>query len=226
MRSFPAFLVFLAALPLHAADPNTLSEAEVAEGWQLLFDGKSTAHWRALGKADFPRTGWGITNGCLVKLARISGGHIITREKFTDFDFQWEWRIATNGNNGVKYFITEKPNYPGHEYQLIDDNRTRDQKSSTGSFYTILAPTKDKPLNSPGQWNQSRIRVQGDHVEHWLNGKKVVEYDCSSDQVRHAAAQSKYRNVANYGVKIPNSHILLTDHRDETWFRNLKIRRL
>jgi len=200
--------------------------SEPADGWQSLFDGKTATHWRAMGKTQFPAAGWQITNGCLVKLAKVYGGDIITREKFTNFDFQWEWRIASNGNNGVKYFITENPYYPGHEYQLLDDRRSRDEKSSTGSFYTIIAPPKDKPLKPPGEWNHSRIRVQGQHVEHWLNGRKIVEYECGSDAVREAAAQSKYRNVANYGVKIPDSHIALTDHRDETWFRNLKIRRL
>src|SRR5687768_15062890 len=223
MRALSLWLLVLAVFPLCATDPN---ESEAEDDWRLLFDGKSTGEWRGIGKPDFPSTGWQITNGCLVKLAKVYGGDILTREKFTDFDFQWEWRIASNGNSGVKYFITENPRYPGHEYQLLDDVRARDPKSSTGSFYTIIAPPKDKPLNPPGQWNQSRIRVKGKRVEHWLNGKKIVEYDCGSEPVRQAAAQSKYRSVPNYGAKIPNSHILLTDHRDETWFRNLKIRRL
>ena len=220
------FAVCLVAAELHAGEANRLSDAERREGWQLLFDGVTTDQWRAIGKQDFPTAGWQITNGCLVKIAKVYGGDIITREKFTDFDFQWEWRIASNGNSGVKYFISENPRSPGHEYQLLDDRRTRDEKSSTGSFYTIIAPPKDKPLNPPGEWNLSRIRVQGNHVEHWLNGKKIVEYECGSEVVRQAAAQSKYRKVPNYGAKIPDTHILLTDHRDETWFRNLKIRRL
>lgn len=209
-----------------ADEPNALTKSEREAGWELLFDGRSTAHWRAMGKAEFPRTGWVITNGCLLKLAKAPGGNIITRAKFTDFEFQWEWRLASNGNSGVKYFISEHSNYPGHEYQMVDESRARDPRSSTGSFYTIVAPARDMPLPVPGQWNQSRIRVQGNRVEHWLNGRRIVEYECGSDAVRQAAAQSKYRNVPNYGQKIPDSHILLTDHRDETWFRNLKIRRL
>ena len=216
----------LATAALNAAEPNRLSDAERAEGWRLLFDGRATDQWRGFGQPNFPTAGWQVTNGCLLKISKVYGGDIITREKFTNFDFQWEWRIASNGNNGVKYFITENPRSSGHEYQLLDDRRARDEKSSTGSFYTIIAPPRDKPFNTPGEWNHSRIRVQGNHVEHWLNGKKIVEYECGSDAVRQAAALSKYRNVSNYGVKISDSHILLTDHRDETWFRNLKIRRL
>lgn len=226
MRAFYSCFVLCLAAVCDAGEVNALSDVERSEGWQLLFDGKTTKHWRGIGKQDFPDAGWQVTNGCLLKIAKVYGGDIITREKFTDFDFQWEWRIASNGNSGVKYFIAEKPRSPGHEYQLLDDRRTRDEKSSTGSFYTIIAPPKDKPLNPPGEWNQSRIRVKGNHVEHWLNGKKIVEYDCGSAEVREAAAKSKYRNVPNYGAKIPDTHIMLTDHRDETWFRNLKIRRL
>ena len=225
MRAFIVTLCVV-AFAAHGGEPNRLSEAERDEGWRLLFDGTNTDQWRSIGKQQFPSTGWQVTNGCLLKIAKVYGGDIITREKFTDFDFQWEWRIASNGNSGVKYFVTENPRYPGHEYQLLDDVRARDEKSSTGSFYTIIAPPKDKPLNPPGEWNHSRIRVTGNHVEHWLNGKKIVEYTCGSDAVREAAALSKYRNVPNYGTKIPESYILLTDHRDETWFRNLKIRRL
>ena len=216
----------LAGARLHAGESHVLTDAERRQGWEMLFDGTNCDHWRGIGKQDFPAVGWQVTNGCLVKVPKVYGGDIITREKFTDFDFQWEWRIASNGNSGMKYFITENPRSPGHEYQLMDDSRARDEKSSTGSFYTMIAPRPDKPLNPPGKWNHSRIRVQGNHVEHWLNGKKIVEYECGSDAVRQAAAQSKYRNVPNYGVKIPDSHILLTDHRDETSFRNLKIRRL
>lgn len=220
------FSVFLTSSQLFCGEPNTLTEAEKAEGWQLLFDGKSAIPWRGIGKEEFPKAGWEISDGCLKKLAKVYGGDIITREKFTDFDFQWEWRITTNGNNGVKYFITENPRSPGHEYQLIDESRSRNEKSGTGSFYTIIAPSKDKRLNPPGQWNHSRIRVKGNHVEHWLNGMKIVEYECGSEQVKQAVAQSKYKGVKDYGVKIPDTHILLTDHRDDTCFRNLKIRRL
>ena len=220
------FVWLLAASSAFAGEPNTLSKDEIAAGWQLLFDGKSMTHWRALGKESFPQHGWVIEDSCLKKQAKVIGGDLITREKFTDFDFQWEWRISTNGNNGIKYFVSENPRTPGHEYQLLDDKRTRNEKSSTGAFYTIIAPRADKPLKPPGQWNHSRIVVKGNHVEHWLNGMKIVEYECGSDVVKLGAADSKYKNVKDYGNKVPNSHILLTDHRDETWFRNLKIRRL
>jgi hypothetical protein len=213
------------ALTLCAA-PNELTPAEQAEGWKLLFDGKSTAGWRSFKKATFPEKGWEVADGCLKKVANVQGGDIITTNTFNDFDLRWEWRIPPRANNGIKYFIIEERGSAiGHEYQMIDDALVKDGKSSTASFYEVLPPSENKALKSPGEWNTSRVFVKGNHVEHWLNGAKVLEYELGSEQVKAGVAASKFKNVKGFGEKV-RGHILLTDHKDEAWFRNIKIREL
>jgi hypothetical protein len=211
-----------------AAGPNTLTEAEQAAGWKLLFDGRSLAGWRAYGSQARPGDGWKVEDGLLIKLKGVRGGDIITEQKFGDFELSWEWRIEAGGNNGIKYLVTEeRRGAPGHEYQLIDDAGHPDgklgPKRQTASFYEVLPPTADKPLKPPGEWNHSRIIIQGDRVEHWLNGAKVLEYTLGSDEVKAGIAASKFRNAAGFGEKI-KGHIMLTDHQDACWFRNIKIR--
>src|SRR5262249_11964221 len=150
---------------------------------------------------------------------------------FDDFDLTWEWRISPRGNNGIKYLVTEdRPSAPGHEYQMIDDAENPDgkvgPKHQTASFYDVLPPTMtDKALRPVGQWNSSRVLLQGNHVEHWLNGVKVLEYELGSATVKAGVAASRFRNAAGFGTKI-RGHIMLTDHHDECWFRNIKIRAL
>jgi hypothetical protein len=218
-------LVLFCAISLLAAQ-NQLTPKEKAEGWKLLFDGKSTGGWRSFKKQTFPEKGWVVEDGCLKKVANVQGGDIITTNTFNDFDFHFEWRIPPRANNGIKYFITEERSGPiGHEYQIIDDSLIKDGKSSTASFYEVLAPTADKPLKAPGEWNVSRVVVKGNHVEHWLNGAKVLEYELGSERVKAGVAASKFKNVKGFGEKL-KGHILLTDHRDEVCFRNLKIREL
>ena len=208
------------------AAPNELTPSEKAEGWKLLFDGKTTAGWRSFKKQTFPEKGWVVEDGCLKKVANVQGGDIITTNTFNDFDLRWEWRVAPKANNGIKYFITEERSAAiGHEYQMIDDSLVKEGKSSTASFYEVLPPSADKPLKPPGEWNQSRVLVKGNHVEHWLNGAKVLEYELGSEQVKAGVASSKFKNVKGFGEKL-KGHILLTDHKDEAWFRDLRIREL
>jgi hypothetical protein len=194
--------------------------------WQALFDGKTTQGWRGYRQAGFPAKGWVVDHGCLHLLPRSRTDDIITIRKFTDFEFEWEWRIAPKGNNGVKYLVTEdRPHAPGHEYQMVDDTTLSNPKQQTAAFYAVLAPQANKPLKPPGQWNHSRIVVCGNHVEHWLNGVKVLTYELGSPEVKAAVALSKFKNAPGFGEKI-TGHIMLTYHNDETWFRNLRIREL
>ncbi|MBN2506506.1 MAG: DUF1080 domain-containing protein [Verrucomicrobia bacterium] len=225
-----ALCLELAGSALRAADdagppPNTLTPAEQAAGWRLLFDGQSPAHWRAFGKPGFPAQGWVVENGWLKKVAGIRGGDIITRETFTDFEFAWEWRFPARANNGVKYFVVEKRGAVGHEYQMIDDSGRGPSKGGTASFYEVLPPKAHAPVRLAPHSNQARIRVRGNRVEHWLNGEKVLEYDCGSDPVMAGVARSKFKNVNGFGRKL-TGHILLTDHGSECAFRNLKVRPL
>ncbi len=228
---FTALLVSaltLASLNSTAAEPNTLTDAERAAGWKLLFDGRSLAGWRAYGSQAKPGDGWQVEDGLLKKLKGVRGGDIITEQKFGDFELSWEWRIEAGGNNGIKYLVTEeRRGAPGHEYQLLDDDGHPDgrgaAKRQTASFYDVLPPAADKPLKPPGEWNHSRIVIQGDRVEHWLNGAQVLEYALGSPEVKAGIAASKFKNAAGFGEKI-EGHLMLTDHHDACWFRNVKIR--
>jgi hypothetical protein len=196
-------------------------------GWRYLFDGKSTAQWRGFKKEGFPKSGWVVENGWLHCLGK-DGGDIITVDQFDNFELELEWKIAPGANSGVKYFVTESRNSPiGHEYQIIDDDTNPDAKIAdgkhlTGGFYDVLKPQNAKPL-PPGQINRSKIVVSGNKVEHWLNGVKVLEYVCSSPELKNAIQDSKFKNTAGFGEKI-KGHILLQDHHSEVWFRNIKIK--
>jgi hypothetical protein len=247
---FP-IVAFILAGPLPAAEPslNILSEAEKKDGWKLLFDGKTFSGWRGYVSAGgFPTNGWSIADGCIKSAKRngrpgSGGGDILTTEEFTDFDFLFEWRIAARGNSGVKYFVFERHGSPGaslylgddgrsavgHEYQLLDDDRHPDGRNGpirqTGALYSLVPPNSHKKLKAVGEFNQSRILVQGKHVEHWLNGAKILEYELESPELAQAIAASKYKDVPRFGTKF-KTPILLQDHGDEIWFRNLKIRSL
>jgi hypothetical protein len=201
-----------------------LAPEEIAAGWRLLFDGKSTEGWRGFRSKAFPDRGWVIEEGMLGKLAGVRGGDLVTIETFCDFELSWEWRIGAGGNSGVKYFIVEgRGSAVGHEYQMIDDSRVRDPKGSTASFYDVLPPKANKQPPRIDEWNHSRIVVRGDQVEHWLNGEQVLEYQLGSREVLNAVARSKFRDVQGFGTKV-HGHILLTDHTDEAWFRRIMIR--
>jgi hypothetical protein len=207
--------------------PNTLTAAEKAAGWQLLFDGQSLDAWRGYKRETLPEAGWEIKDGALRTVAKVKGVELITRKKFNDFEFTWEWRVAPGGNNGVKYLVTEeRPQSPGHEYQMIDDAGYSGKLSPnhrTADFYDVLPAAADKPLRPAGEWNTSRIVVRGARVEHWLNGKHVLTYELGSAAVRAGVEKSKFKGHPGFGEKIAG-HIMLTYHQDECWYRNLKIR--
>ena len=197
-----------------------------ANGWRPLFDGHTTAGWRAFGKVEFPAKGWVAEDGWLKHLAKGGGGDIITTEMFVDFELSWEWRVAPGANSGVKYFIDEGRGAPiGHEYQLIDDKLHPDAligpKRQTASLYDALPPTSH-PLKPAGEINSSRILVRGNHVEHWLNGVMVLSYEIGSPELAAAKAQSKFKNEAKWGTKFATP-ILLQDHGDEIWFRKILV---
>jgi len=225
-----AALACLVAVRTADAAPKQLTPSEKNTGWKLLFDGKTAKGWRGYKLSAMPAKGWKIEDGILKKVGGEQGGDIITEEKFNDFDLTWKWRISPAGNNGIKYLVTEdRPSAPGHEYQMIDDTKNSDARvgphRATASFYDVLPPSDDKPLKPVGEWNQSRVLIRGSHVEHWLNGKKVLQYELGSVALKAAIAKSKFKDAAGFGDKI-KGHILLTDHHDECWFRNIKIREL
>ncbi len=230
---FAPFALFTFAPSLGAAEnlpnskANLLTKAEKAAGWKLLFDGKTLDGWHSFGKKEAPDHGWIIEGEWLKCVANGHGGDLVSDAEVNDFEFSWEWRLPPKANNGIKYFIIteERAQAVGHEYQMIDDETVKDAKYGTASFYDVLPPRADKPLKPPGEINRSRVIVRGDHVEHWLNGAKVLEYELGSAAVRDAVAKSKFKNVAGFGTKI-KGRILLTEHHDEASFRNLKIQEL
>jgi len=220
-------LTFLLTLPLFAADPNTLTPEEKAEGWQLIFNGRDMSTFRAAGSEARPGAGWKVDDGVLKKLRGIPGGNIVTKQKFKDFMLIWEWRISENGNNGIKYLVDEKRSAPGPEFQLLDDKGHPDAKvgpqRQTGALYDIFPPAADKLLKPVGEWNRSRIYVQGNHVEHWVNGSPVLSYELGSEELKAGIAKSKFKGIEGFASKIEGP-IMLTDHGDECWFRSMKIR--
>lgn len=200
-------------------------ESEQQPGWTSLFDGTTAAGWRGLGMDGFPKSRWEIRDGCLHCLGGAGRTNdLITDRKYENFELAFEWRIPKDqGNSGVKYRIQEKKGDGfafGPEYQCMNDPDATD-KHATGSLYDVLPP-QGKKLVPDGQFNQSRIVVRGNHVQHWLNGVKVLEFEFGSPQVQRAVAQSKFKNT-NW-AKIPLGHIALQDHHDEVWFRNIRIR--
>ncbi|MGA0555640.1 3-keto-disaccharide hydrolase [Larkinella sp. VNQ87] len=225
--------------------PNTLTAKEKKEGWQLLFDGKTSKGWRGAYKDAFPAKGWVIEDGTL-SITKTDGsesthyGDIVTEGEYGDFDLMFEFKLTEGANSGLKYFVEEHKPKPsgsayGLEYQVLDDDKHpdakmgRDGNRTVGSLYDLI-PAKDKKVNPIGEWNQSRIVSKGSHVEHWLNGKKVVEYERGSEAFRNLVAQSKYK-ASSYNAhgrfgEAPKGHILLQDHGDRVSFRNMKIKQL
>ena len=208
---------------------NTLTAAEQAAGWQLLFDGRSLDGWRGYRRDSLPEAGWEISDGTLRTVAKVKGSDIITRRTFNDFELAWEWRVPPGGNNGVKYLVTEdRPQSPGHEYQMIDDVGYPGKlgpNQHTADFYDVLPAAADKPTRPAGEWNSSKVVVRGTTVEHWLNGSKVLTYELGSAAVKAGVEKSKFKGHPRFGEKVAG-HIMLTYHQDECWYRNLKIREL
>jgi alpha-3'-ketoglucosidase len=204
---------------------NTLTAKERADGWRLLFDGTTTNGWRGYRQKTMP-AGWQVVDGALTRVSQASD--IVTIEEFADFELTLEWKVPPNGNSGVHYRVVEEDDVMWHmapEYQVID-NAYKGLKpaQAAGANYDLDPPLKDatKPV---GSWNQTRIVAKGAHIEHWLNGVKVVEYELWTDSWTRQVAASKFKDYKSYG-QARRGHIGLQDHNDRIQFRNVKIRPL
>lgn len=224
-------LCFLSGLvSVHAQLPS-LSKKEVKEGWILLFDGKSFDGWQKSNGQPFTGKGWKIENGVLsVDPTAGRGGDIVTTKEFADFELSLDFKLEKGTNSGVKYSLFKNTSL-GCEYQIIDDANHPDAKlgkkgnRSLAALYDVLSVTGKKDVKPLGEWNNIRIFSKGKHVEHWLNGKKVLEYERGSEQLKNAVAESKFNKNSGWGETVP-SPILLQEHEDVIHFRNIKIRSL
>jgi hypothetical protein len=207
------------------AGMNSLTPQEQAAGWQLLFDGRTMNAWRGFRRAGMP-DGWRVVEGAITRVG--PGGDIVTRDQFTNFELSLEWRVESGGNSGVMYRVTEQAEATyetGPEMQVLDDARHADGKSrltSAGALYGLY-PAPEGAVKPAGQWNSARIVVNGNQVEHWLNGVKTVEYELLSREWEEKVAASKFSQWPGYG-RASKGHIALQDHGDLVSYRNIKIR--
>lgn len=215
----------LAAVVAGAAQAaeNTLSAAEQKAGWKLLFDGKTTAGWRGFKTAE-PDAGWTAKDGVLSPDAKTSKD-IMTKAEFENFELDFDWKISPKGNSGVMYHVIESGDetyWSGPEYQLLDNARGEPPLERAGGLFALYAPTQDatKPV---GEFNHSRLVVDHGHVQHWLNGVKVAEYDLASDDFKSRVAASKFKRWPVFATG-KTGHIALQNHGDDVGFRNIKIR--
>ncbi|BBO32556.1 3-keto-disaccharide hydrolase [Lacipirellula parvula] len=198
------------------------------EGFTPLLKGDAAAdHWKAYGKEGWPE-GWKLEKGVLHRHG--SGGDLMSKNEYGDFDLKFAWKVSPGGNSGVMYRVSEEKEpayFTGPEYQLLDDAKHKDGQNkvtSSGSLYAMYPPEKDV-LKPAGEWNRSRILVQGDHVQHFLNGEKVVDVKLSGDDWDKKLAASKFATWPKFG-KNAKGHIVLQDHGDEIWYRNMRIKDL
>lgn len=202
--------------------------AEAAEdGWITLFDGKSTDGWIKYSGGGPVTKPWVVEDGALV-LTAGGGGDIATAEQFDDFELELEWKVTPGANSGIMYRVRggdPAPYLSGPEYQILDDDKHadgRNPKTSAGSLYALIAP-ENKRLKPVGEWNATRIVLKGNHLEHWLNGEKVVETEMAGEAWDALVAGSKFNSWKQF-AKSPRGHVVLQDHGDKVAYRNIRIR--
>ncbi|MCE2653423.1 MAG: DUF1080 domain-containing protein [Planctomycetaceae bacterium] len=223
--------------PAPGGPPNAgLTPAQIAAGWQSLFDGTTPAHWRGYRKAEFPSQGWTVQDGWLKSTAsggKGGGGDIITREQYGDFEFALQWKATTKGNSGIMYRVTEKHDatwQTGPEFQVLDDpawNQQPDSNHASGALYDLEKPTPPegftKTLNPVGEVNSARILLHQGRLKHWLNGVRMVDTRIDTPEWTAKIAASKFKVYDGFGVQ-PRGHIAIQDHGDTMFFKGMMVR--
>ena len=221
---------------------NNLFGKEGEKGWKMLWDGKTTQGWKGAKLDSFPTSGWEIKDGILSVIASgggesEAGGDIVTTELYSDFELKLDFKFTEVANSGIKYYVDTEINKGagssiGLEFQILDDERHPDAKLGShegsrtiGSLYDLIQADTLKVVHPIGEWNQARIVSNKNHVEHWLNGRKVLEYERKSPEYLQIVKESKYEKWPNFG-EADQGRILLQDHGDFVSFRNIKIRSL
>jgi hypothetical protein len=205
-----------------AADP-------AAGEWVVLFDGQDLSRWRGYQRADTP-AGWQVDDGTLAFVPGVDGGDLVTREQYGDFDLELEWKVSEGGNSGIMYRVSEELQYPWHtgpEMQILDDERHRDgliPSHRAGALYDLIVPPSDiaRPV---GEWNEVRIVLRGNHLQQWLNGHSTADVEIGSEEWNRLVAASKFNDMPGF-ASMPSGHVVLQDHGDPVWFRNVRIRPL
>lgn len=238
--TFMAASVLVAGMATSCQSHNRLTSAEKAEGWQLLFDGKTLDGWRSF-NCDSLIGGWHVVDGCIQASGEGSdgSGYIVTDKKFANFELMWDWKLTHGGNSGMLYHVVEHPRYAvpyvtGPEYQLIDNEGWEEVNAPAkleewqklGVDYAMYLPDYEKMrVNPVGEWNTSKIVFDNGHVEHWLNGEKILEFEAWTEDWFARKASGKWGNATEYGLA-HEGVLCLQDHGDPASFRNIKIKEL
>lgn len=234
--------------PKGSGSVNRLTPEEEEEGWMLLFNGKDLQGWRTIGRNDVSGGHWIVEDRAIKKVEadQVSTdpdgqsperGDLITTDTYGDFELQFEWKVSRAGNSGIKYNVSEdmstarEPSYAalGFEYQIIDGEghpqvQSEDSTYMAGALYDLVPPRR-RAVRQVGEWNRARIVLCGQYGEHWLNGRKVVEYELESPRFDSLLAASKFDDISDFTDR-RQGPIVLQDHNDTVWYRNIKLREL
>lgn len=215
------------------AQENTLSEEERKAGWKLLFDGRTTSGWRGFKSEGMP-PGWKVIEGALVRVSGGAGGKgagggddLVTADEYENFELALEWKVVSGGNSGILYRVKEDVETSWHsapEMQVLDNSKygKRDRRQVAGACYDLYAPAKEV-ARPAGEWNRVRILADGNRIEHWLNGERILRYELGSEDWKRRIARSKFKNMPGF-ARNAKGHVCLQDHSQKVGFRNIKIR--